>query len=609
MRIKKRIGKIFIVLLLLFCTIVCSLGNTAAIETTGNSMDVVLKDGGKTKVTLTVSSEKMEKYDVEDIEDFKLFFSEYVEILNGSSEDVDVLKIVSYSAYNEGYSVTLSTRRIDKIGGLGEIYYRSGKTFSTFTQNMTKIEDYYDSVSDKVTTTLYPRDASDKTQVTHKFKLKGESIEASRIKNGNAEVVSYESFNEYLSGTKDKIVTFKAANFVFADSIVIRLNGKIKYVSSSCVEVLDKNTVKLVPIQAMDSETGETLSLYLGYFTYKANLSGIFIGLIALGITALAVLIFCCVKFRWLGRLKNSGILKQMKKFRLLYLMIFPAFIVLVLFHYLPLGGLVTAFQKYDIFDGYSSEFVGLKNFRNIFYSLTSDKMYQIFRNTIFISLIRIVTNFPIILLLALVVYSIKNRGVRTVFQALSFIPYFISWAAVGGMAFAMLDSNAGMLNNVLNRFGFESVRWYSTPEPWWAILAITSLWKGMGWGTLIYISAMCNIDSELYEACAIDGGGVFRQAMTVTIPSIMNVICLQLILDTGNIMKDNYEQILALVPGDTSKLDSMIEVIGKYTYSQLNGSGMGSATAMGLIQSVIGVILVLVTNKIVKKTDNEGIL
>ena len=305
---------------------------------------------------------------------------------------------------------------------------------------------------------------------------------------------------------------------------------------------------------------------------------------------------------------KGGGRLAAFKKYKGIYIMLLPGTLLLLLFHYIPLGGLITAFQDYDIFDGYYSEFIGLKNFYNILLATTSDKMYQIFRNTIFISLIRIVTNFPIIVVLALVVQSIHNKRVKGVFQAISFIPYFISWTAVSGMAFAMLSTDTGLINAILRALGQEAVRWYNTPDPWWLILAITSLWKGMGWGTLIYISAMCNIDSELYEACALDGGGVISQAIHVTLPSIMNMICLQLVLDVGNIMKDNYEQILALIP-DSTAINQTVEVIGKYTYTQMNSSGMGSATAMGMIQSIIGMILVLFANKIVKKTDNEGIL
>ncbi len=606
----KKSKRLIVTLALVVLAVVLSFVTVStAFAGSGSSLEASLTNGGKANVTLNVSCDKVEKYGVKSVEDFKKFFNAYVDILNGYSEDVDVVRVENYSTYDGGYSVTLSTRRIDKIGGIGEIYYRVGSTFSTFTQNMGKIENYYDAVNDKVTCTIYPRVEGGKTQITHKFRLRGETITAKQVNGDSLKVVSYSDFSSYLEKTKDKVITFKMANLNFVDDITLNLNGKIKFVSSSCVEVVNSNTVKLRSVTVQDQETNEEIKLFLGYLTFKENLSAFAIGAIIVGGIGLAVLIFCFIKFKWISKFKQSTLRKNLKKYRLLYFMILPGFVILFIFHYLPLTGLMTAFQKYDIFDGYASEFIGLKNFRNILFAITSDKMYQIFRNTIFISLIRIGTNFPIILVLALVVYSIKNQMVRGVFQAVSFIPYFISWAAVGGMAFAMLDSNSGLLNTILETFGMEGVRWYSTPDPWWVILAVTSLWKGMGWGTLIYIAAMCNIDTELYEACAIDGGGVLRQAFTVTIPSIMSVICLQLILDTGNIMKDNYEQILALIPGDTSAVNSTVEVIGKYTVSQLGGAGMGAATAMGLIQSIIGVILVLITNKIIKKTENEGIL
>ena len=131
-----------------------------------------------------------------------------------------------------------------------------------------------------------------------------------------------------------------------------------------------------------------------------------------------------------------------------------------------------------------------------------------------------------------------------------------------------------------------------------------------MGWGTLIYISAMCNIDTELYEACSLDGGGLLRQTFTVTLPGIMNIICLQLILDVSNIMRDNYEQILAMTNGQVSgTIQETVDVVGRIAYAAMFKGNYGSATAIGLIQGVIGSLLVLVTNQIVKKTDNEGII
>ena len=192
--------------------------------------------------------------------------------------------------------------------------------------------------------------------------------------------------------------------------------------------------------------------------------------------------------------------------------------------------------------------------------------------------------------------------------QTISYIPNFISWIAVGGMAFNLLGEN-GALNAMLIKLLGHSFDFYGEPSYWWGILAASSLWKGMGWGTLIYMSALGGISDELYDACTIDGGGRFRQAITVTIPGVMNVIMLQLILDISSIMGDNYEQIIAMTRS-LDILNSTTNVVGTLAYSSvLGGGGFSTATACGLIQGVIGLILVIFTNRIVKKTDNEGIL
>lgn len=296
------------------------------------------------------------------------------------------------------------------------------------------------------------------------------------------------------------------------------------------------------------------------------------------------------------------------RQHKLLYLLLLPAFLYVLIFCYLPMFGLVIAFQDYKILDGvFGSEFIGMKTFRKIFYAQIRGS-YRMFRNTIYISLIRIGTNFPLILVFTLLLNEVKNRRAKGVIQTISYIPNFISWIAVGGMAFNLLGEN-GTLNAIFVKTLGHSFDFYGEPDYWWWILAASSLWKGMGWGTLIYMSALGSISDELYDACTIDGGGRFRQAFTVTIPGVMNVMMLQLILDISSIMGDNYEQIIAMTRG-LDILYPTTSVVGTLAYnSVLGGGGFSIATACGLIQGVIGLILVIFTNRIVKKTDNEGIL
>ncbi len=313
------------------------------------------------------------------------------------------------------------------------------------------------------------------------------------------------------------------------------------------------------------------------------------------------------LKVGWQAVVK-SRTWQGIKRHKLLYLLFLPAFVLTLIFSYAPMFGLFIAFEDYRLTEGvFGSEFIGFKAFHKILFSQTAS--YTAYRNTIYISLIRIATNFPIILIFTLLLNEIKTRKAKGLIQTISYIPNFISWIAVGGMSYNLFSANDGLINKVIEAFGGTPVVWYNDPDPWWGILAISSLWKGMGWSTLIYMSAIGSIDDELYDACTIDGGGKFRQAITVTLPGLMNVIIFQVIMDIGGIMSDNYDQILAMINGSDA-LASTTQVVGMVEYNAiLHGDGYTTATAMGLIRGIIGLILVLTANKVAKKTDNEGIL
>lgn len=612
----KKIKSFLLVCAMLVATLVLLCGCGSSVTTETNGMGVKLQSGGSARVSVCISKDKLAE-DSQTAEGFETFFAAYVNAIQTAdgSDDSDVIELESVTETEDTFVATLTTRRIDKIGGLGEIVYQAGNAYAS-SDGMDDVEWSMTGLDVGFTTSFKPD--GKKTDYVFDGIYSGVAIGVDKYANGRRTETEFEDFKNYLSSTKDKIVVWQSAGFEYIESIRLEVNGKLRYVSTECVEVIDESTVLITPVTAYigredtngdgEYDVFEEVNVIFAYLTYTPDLAPIAIAGIVAGGIILAALIFCCIRFKWIPRFFKSKVWQKMKKYWLLYVMLVPGLALLILFHYLPLGGLVTAFQDYSLFDGYASEFIGLKNFEKIFFA-RYDQMYRVFRNTIFISLLRIGTNFPVILLLALFVHSIRSKHGKALFQGISFIPYFISWTAVSGMANALLSTDSGIINHVLVTMGFERIHWFSTPDVWWGILSVSSLWKGAGWGTLIYIAAMCNIDNELYEACALDGGGALRQAFSVTLPSIMSVVCLQLILDAGSVMKDNYEQILALIQKDTSALNSTVEVIGKYTYNQLGTDGMGTATAMGLIQSVIGLILVLFANGIVKKTDNEGIL
>ena len=179
---------------------------------------------------------------------------------------------------------------------------------------------------------------------------------------------------------------------------------------------------------------------------------------------------------------------------------------------------------------------------------------------------------------------------------------------AVSGIAYNLFSADEGLINKMLVAFGGKPVSWYTEEEPWWWILALSSLWKGMGWSTLIYMSAMGSIDGELYDACLIDGGGRWQQAMVVTLPGIANVIAMQVLMDAASVLSDNADQILAMTNGSASLGNT--DVIGSSMIANITGGGsFAQATALGLVQGVVGLIMVFIVNSVVKKTENEGIL
>lgn len=297
---------------------------------------------------------------------------------------------------------------------------------------------------------------------------------------------------------------------------------------------------------------------------------------------------------------------RSVVRHKTLYLFLLPAIVLTAILAYAPMFGLVIAFQDYNISDGvWGSEFIGFKQFIEVLFSYNAG--YKTFRNTVYIALLRIATNFPMILLFTLMVHEVRSKRLNRLIMTISYIPYFISWVAVSGMTFMLFDTD-GFFNRLLEAFGAQPINWYAEPDVWWGVLSLSSLWKGMGWSTLIYMASLGTIDEDLYDACRIDGGGRFRQALTVTIPGLMNVMIMQLILDVGSIMSDNYDQIRALTMGSGAVNDA-VYVVGALEFEAAVTGDFTLGTCVGLIRGVIGLVLVILSNKLAKSTDNEGIL
>lgn len=289
-----------------------------------------------------------------------------------------------------------------------------------------------------------------------------------------------------------------------------------------------------------------------------------------------------------------------------MYLILLPGMATLLIFTYIPMFGLYYGFVDYTpSVPFYQLEFVGRLNFRLIF---TEPLLWKMIRNTLILSWLKILFNFPLTIILSLLIYNMECKWFKNIFQPISYLPNFISWVIISGMMTSFLDSDVGVFNRIIASFGGQPVAWYSSPDKWYAILTVSGIWKGLGWGTIMYVAAMTGIDPCLYEAAQIDGANGLQQTMHVTLPGIAGIISITLVLTMGKIFSDDFEQIYVLV-GSNDALSETTSVISTYVYG-ITQSGtytaFPEATAMGLIQGVVSLILVTGSNRIAKKMGQE---
>ncbi|OCA86135.1 protein lplB [Bacillus sp. FJAT-27225] len=287
-----------------------------------------------------------------------------------------------------------------------------------------------------------------------------------------------------------------------------------------------------------------------------------------------------------------------------LYSMILPGFIFFVVFKYIPLGGIVIAFQDYNVYRGiFESPWVGLKHFINLF---EYPEFYEILTNTVLISLYQLILGFPAPIILALLLNEVRKMKFKQTIQTILYLPHFLSWVIVGGLVISFLSPTSGMVNEVIKWFGGEPIFFMQEPQFFRSIVVSSGIWKEIGWGTIIYLAAMAGVNPELYEAAEVDGAGKLRQAISITLPSIMPTIIVLLLLRIGNILDLGFEQIYMLLNPlvwDTG------EVFDTYIYRVgLLGGQYSYTTAIGLFKSVVGLLLLVGANKLSKRMTGNSI-
>lgn len=286
-------------------------------------------------------------------------------------------------------------------------------------------------------------------------------------------------------------------------------------------------------------------------------------------------------------------------------MMVIPGLLFIFVFNYIPMYGVLMAFQDYDIFKGMmGSTWVGLKHFEMFF---SDPRFMEIMRNTFIISGLKILICFPAPIILALMLNEVKNMAFKRTVQTITYLPHFLSWVIVAGFAMSILSTDNGSLNIALEKAGLidEPISFLSIPEYFWTIIVSTNLWKSIGFASIVYIAAIAGVDPQLYEAAALDGASRFKQIFLITIPSITPIIIIFFILEVGNLLNAGFEDLLIL--GDSAILRSVSDVIDTYVYRVGIGSGRYSySTAIGLFKAVISVGLLTLANFIARRTGNS---
>lgn len=265
--------------------------------------------------------------------------------------------------------------------------------------------------------------------------------------------------------------------------------------------------------------------------------------------------------------------------------------------------GLKIAFQDYNQYDPSKSTWVGFQQFIDLF---SKQSFIPVLRNTIVISLLKLILGFPIPVILALMMNEMKSLKFKKISQTLLYLPHFISWVILSGIIMTLLDPDNGTITNFLQMLTGERIMVLTDSRYFVPMLIVTDIYKGLGWGTIIYFAAISGIDPVLYEAAAIDGAGKWKQALNITLPCIIPTIIIQFILSCGNILNAGFDQIFMLY---TSHVYDVADIIDTYVYRMgIINNDYSFSTAAGMFKSVVAFILIVVVNTIAKRTNNEGL-
>lgn len=308
-------------------------------------------------------------------------------------------------------------------------------------------------------------------------------------------------------------------------------------------------------------------------------------------------------------RKKTNILYEYFWKYRYLHLLVLPAVVYFIVFKYIPMTGIIIAFKDYKGAAGgftgiWNAEWVGFENFITFF---KSPNFGRVVGNTLKISLYRIIFGFPAPILLAILINEINHNKFKKTVQTITYMPFFLSWAVIGGILMSLLSTDGGVVNTILQIFGLKPISFMTDVKTFRSVLVISDIWKNIGYNSIIYLAAIAGINEELYEAAKVDGATKFQQITSITLPALGEIIAVMLILSVGTILNDNFEQIYTLYSPAVYEVADTFET---YTYrTGILNAQFSYTTAVSFLKSIIALLLVVFSNRVAKKLGSEGLL
>lgn len=302
---------------------------------------------------------------------------------------------------------------------------------------------------------------------------------------------------------------------------------------------------------------------------------------------------------------KKTGFSQELNKNAALFIMLLPGLLVMLVNNYLPLFGLAFAFRRMDSYNNlFGSAWVGFDNFKYLFGSNTA---WVIARNTIGYNVVFIIIGIILPVALAIGINELRNKSAGKIYQSLFFIPYFLSWVVISYLAMGLLSNDYGVINRIITLCGGEKIAWYNEPKYWPVILVIVNTWKWTGYDTIVYLASVVGINKDLFEAAAVDGASRAQQIWFITIPSLVPLAIVLVLIRLGRMFYTDMGLFYS-VPRNMGMLQNATNTLDTYVYRAFTQTGdVGLASAAGFYQAILGLVVILAFNALVRKYDKDS--